>query len=901
MSRLGHVHVMQRLAARRRSSAAQGGFALMTVLAVLALTSLIIVALIGMAFTTVQFASSQADAARRTRAADGALESAIATMGESTDSSMCPGVRDGSTVTFDNGTPSAGDDDDVVLTCVDAAVSLDPTAPLGGADVKVVGNSGSTLTSSGSEALRFDADVSVRRGADVSTSGSGPAVALTGQYVQGQAGPGGSGTDCTVLDAAAGNPAQSIRDRDDDPACGDTSVADLAVAPQQLVNIDDPIAAPTRTVPACPGSAVVELLPGRYDALQTSALNKLLDGSCPGKVFWFRPSTDPARPAVFAFDANPHRAGGAALVVDDPTARVIVGQPTGGSDAAAAQAAPFPAACDRSVSGASVQLSGRMALRHLAGRVAICPAWNGSDPLPALVQVPDASVDPVTVAASSDNFRLANGQNGGPALMARPDDSSIEATAAFNCAWSGNDTCTAGFSATFANIPGVDQLRSVEVNVATRETPPAPWPTVPRRVVIQLVGAGGAQICQTAAMEGGRTNWQLSSYDLMSDSNCRSALNSKGPSALEGATVNVRYTYGPDGCVLGFDWVYGWTLSCGERLSVRGVRLAVNAAVAEASSASGAGQSNPSAALRDDADATRAAQESCGITAFPCSFDTPGTNHDIEVSDLRFGNGVSGPPSSLRLVVKNTRSAAYGQSWVSDPIDDSRTEIRLTLAGGASCTVTTPGYAHSAQESQYDLLKGGAPGCAGLISDVSQLQGASVRIRYTTGCAWIGGGRAPVGADGRCATVTLPETQYVALTATTTAVADPPPSQVTVDVADGTDFHVFGATTLPRSRVDLRWTGASDPADTPLFFGSLVAASIDSTMTSGASMGVVCCERPRSDRVRVEAAVDGTIRAVAVVSIAARPDGAPGHLIGVEDWQLCVHRSCADREDTTPP
>lgn len=874
---------------RRAPRRDQSGFAMMIVLAVIALTSVIVVALIGMAFSTAAVAANQSIASRQTRSADGALESAVATMATSTDNGVCPGVRNGTTVSFDNATPSTADDDQVTLTCSDAAISSNPSAPLGGNDVKIVGDSGNTLTSSGSAALRFDADVTTRSSAAVSTTtAGGPAVALAGQYMQGGAGPGGSGSDCGILDPAGPQPTSAVDDRDHRPVCGDAAAAGLTVNSQQLVNIDDPVAAPARTVPAaCPAGPVVQLDPGRYDAVATSALNQLLSGSCKNKVFWFT-SSNAGRPAVFAFDASPYRSGGAALVINDATARVIVGKPTGGVDAAAAAAATFPNACDRGAPGASFQLSGRMALTHLAGRVAMCPAWNGSAPFPALVQVPIASIDPVTVAASSNDFKLANGQGGGPALLARPDDSSASATGAFICPWSGGvSTCSLSFSASFANVPAVAALKSVKVTVASRETPPAPWPTVPRRAVLQLRNAAGATVCTTGAMEGGRTNWQISAYDLMIDAACSSALKAQGPAVLEGSTVDVRYTYGPDGCTVNTQW---WVLDCGERLSVRGVRLLVEGTSMTGATATGTALSTPENMLVDDVANARFAQESCGLSAFPCSYDKPGTAHDAEIGNIQVPSGLSGPPASLRLVVKSRPTATTGQSWVSDPVDDSRTQIQVTLRGGTTCTVESSGYSHSAQESHYDLLRG-TPNCAATITDLAQLAGASVRVRYITGCAWIGGARAPVGSDGRCVVVSLPELQYVGLVATSASAGATPPSTVTVSGGAGTDFHAFGAATLPRAALQVRWNGTAEPA-TPLFFGSLVVASLDSRMAAGAQMGVVCCEPPRSDQVKVEAAVDGRTRGVAVLAVDPRADGQPGHSVVVQDWQLCVTATC---------
>jgi hypothetical protein len=890
----------------RTPAGGQGGYALAVVLGVIAMTSVVIVALLGLALTTAKVSTAQSRAAREMRAADGALEGVLATMATPGRPEGCAAVPAGTTVSFDDGTAETGDDTSVTVQCAAATTGFDPAQPLGGPDVKLVGGSaytGSvavpavgadrpTLVATGTEALQFDADVSVRRGAALARSGGPPAVATTGQYVQGQAGPGASGTDCGPLRPGGPDPAQVVQDRNDEPTCGDATVAALSVDAQQLVSPGDTASAPARTLSttACngvPTGGVVTLQPGRYDAVQTSRLNQwLAAGACPGRTFWFRPSSEPGVLSVFAFDANPNRAGGAALVIAEPTISVVVGAPNGWNPATGgAPAGAFPQACDPAAAGASIQLSGRTALRHLAGRVAICPARNGATRLPAIVQAPTTSPDPITTAAGSTDFRLPNGADGGPALLASPNDANTSAITSFPCPpWvlPGFEcpSVARSFTASFANVPP-GPLRSAKVTVVTREAPPAQAQDFPRWAQIFVFRPNGTQLCVTNLMRAGRTHWQQSAYDLVADPGCRTQLLDQPGSVLEDASVRVSFYFAP-------------TAPAAPTLSVRGVRLIVNDLRAEAAAVSGTGWTDPGNARLNDTAVTRFPQEACPLFGMPCVLAVPMQPRELSLTGLRFPDGTDdGQLSTLRVLVRNRPPppSDAGLLWVSDPNDESSTEFRLTLADGRSCTVTYTGYSHSNQETQFDLLAGG--GCAGVVTRLSDLNGSSLRIRLVTGCAWWGGTRLTPGADGRCGTVAMPEFQYAALTATTTtATARPPTSVVTVDArptGGGSVFHVFGDTVVPRSDIDLRWQGLRPQI--PLFNGSLVAHGLGSQMSAGAQMGVVCCSSP-TRAVRLRASVDGQPRAEAVVQIDPPPAPGQRRRLVVQDWQLCGIGNC---------
>jgi hypothetical protein len=264
------------------------------------------------------------------------------------------------------------------------------------------------------------------------------------------------------------------------------------------------------------------------------------------------------------------------------------------------------------------------------------------------------------------------------------------------------------------------------------------------------------------------------------------------------------------------------------------------------------------------------------------------------VSNLRFANAASGAPSTVRLLVRNRQANTFGPAWVADPIDDASTTLTLTLSGGQTCALTYAGYSQSNQESEYDLLKGGPSGCGDILTDISQLQGSSIAIKLTSGCAWINNFRLVPGADGRCGTVTMPDFQYVALIATTTdTITRPPRSEIAVNAAPtgaSTDFHVYGDTILPKTDLDLHWKGTA-PA-TPLFGGSLVVFGLGSDMTATASMGTVCCTPTTTGALRLRATVNGAVRAEAVVKVDS-PGAGGVRPVTVQDWQLCGTGGCS--------
>ncbi len=397
----------------------QRGVALITVLAVIAFTALVIGALFGLLSTSMRVTESAERSARESRAADAAIETAINRMRER----PCAGIDQPylTDVEFDQGTPATGDD-------VTVDVSCSPEEAGGGSDqVRLIGRDGyrgrspwqqncsaattpegclpwlaalggaptdpgpMSLLHSGHEPLRFASGVSARRGAAAlrTDDGGSPAVRVGGQYHQGAAGLGSGGTGCGALAGEPGDGRGQVSDLDDDPTCESDQIDSL------LGDIDGNATGPeapppVASLPTCAGPVVVVPF-GTYNGAQTEQLSQMLDGSqaaCRNTTFHFPFG-------VYAFRGSELRFG-------DAGSFYVFGQaagwsPTDGVAASGVAADPDAPLCDASAPGASIVLNGWTELQHTAGRVAVCPAIpataDGSDtqPHPGIFQQPAQS------------------------------------------------------------------------------------------------------------------------------------------------------------------------------------------------------------------------------------------------------------------------------------------------------------------------------------------------------------------------------------------------------------------------------------------------------------------------------------------------------------------------------
>ncbi|MFZ4518954.1 MAG: hypothetical protein ACOYOP_11220 [Microthrixaceae bacterium] len=905
------VHrILVALRHRRAAARSQQGYTLLFVLGVMGLTFLTTGALLGLALTSSLVAERQATGAERNRAADGALEATVARIARTTAGSPCAAVpSSGGTVAMGPG--------DVTVECTYGTSASPPDQPIGVGPVDLLGADPDQPSASRAGLyhrsavgpLPFDSDVVVRRNADVAGTAAGPAVTATGQYEQGQPGPGATGTSCGPLGTTGTN---QVKDRDDSPVCGKSFPATTLSEADPLANYttQDPPA-----LPGCPASQpkVLRFAAGPYRADQVKTLNSLLR-TCNDATFLFESG-------VYEFDANDPSAtdvdARTGLVIDNPTVSVVFGRPSGWDPAVAiAPSGAFPQACDPNVAGASIQLSGRTALRHTAGRVAICPARGVSGaPLPAVVQVPTATNLPRPTLVASD-FGVTGDPNDSPTALVVDNGGSARARLPY-CPGALSTVCyrSKSFTLQWGNLPP-GNISDARLLLTTRETPRAH--VADRGVNVAFRDAAGAVIASCNNVQVGRTNQMTSTIDLAA---CAPSLVGRPATVLENSRMQVTYNY---------SWSCIWFVDCypvpssGEviDLYLANARLEVNSAAspglatgtsAASSSTDGASVFGSAAnVLANDGAFSNANQPNdCALNGlFPtlkCSKDTMtkvqsspdvwrGPTRSVTVRNLQFGAGDplgdtsrALPLNSLYAVVANAPNGAGIGSYVSDPIDETQVTASLRLPNGANCQITLPGFAVAPGITRLNLLRNS---CAGINS--RDVVGADLTLSYRSGCAWNGQFRYPV-VDGKCETLTVPPVQFLALQASTsTVLTSPPRSLVTVDVNGATsgrvaEFHAFGGARLPSTTLDLNWAGAArqatDIVDTPLFGGQVVLNALRSA--GAGTPGTVCCTPP-GDAVTLTAKMGGSVvgRAVVKVDASVAPTASTGRPVQVLDWRL---------------
>jgi hypothetical protein len=218
------------------------------------------------------------------------------------------------------------------------------------------------------------------------------AIESAGEYIQGRVGPGGA-SGCNQLSVVG-----PMRIRD----LGATSDPQCEVADADLELDDDPTSpfvdfpsptTPPAAVPVSCTEAVVPLTPGRYNSLNMTRLNQLVNrvgglSGCDNKTFHFAPG-------VYVFTGD-------RLVFDRPGSFFVMGVPkdwtadsggvAGNSTLVNDVARPL---CDTSVSGVTFALPPQFRLEHRAatastgGRLSMCPKFSefpGQPPLPAIYQ-----------------------------------------------------------------------------------------------------------------------------------------------------------------------------------------------------------------------------------------------------------------------------------------------------------------------------------------------------------------------------------------------------------------------------------------------------------------------------------------------------------------------------------
>ncbi len=893
--------VRRRLASRDRRG--QDGYVLMVALGVIALTFLTIIALLGLAFTTSKVTVVQRETNERNRAADGALEAALTSVSDGT-TQPCDSVPVGSQTTFD------GADGPLVVdvecaTGTGAELADDPDADFGGDSVFVADQDQGALQTGDGPPLRFDADVWVRGGATGPSAGAGPAYQVLGQYRQGLAGVGvgdQASTDCGPL-VAAGDP-QRVADRNDTPECGFVQANGTALVDAPLPR--DQGRSPLRNAVDVSAAtcATTTFAPGYYGPAAVEKLNTLFE-TCSNTTFVFAPAATPAD-SVYQFDANDPDAGvdRDALVVDNQDVTVIFGV----ASAAALAGSPLPL-CDRTESGSSIELSGRTALRHRAGRLAVCPA-NGRA---AVTQISNAGLEPVINLVSS-NFQPAAELTS----AATPAYVTFQQTCGFPPLFVENPPgrCrTRNIVFTTTNLPAVpiEQVNLVFNSVESPKTQPQD-----RNVLVQVtnVRAPGSDFtCSYSAL--GRTPQLGTALDLGA---CAPALVGQPASVLDGARFTVTIQYGRNTAIVPGPQI---------RLGIWDLHLQVNTERAGGTGATADGWNNPTGALNyDDTDlAGFVASTGAGIPAEAAKYGSwavPDSTRTITVTGIEVDDPTFRDRdvelSALDLVVASREPAVPAEGYptasaVSDAGDGSTLSVQITRRGAGVCSFDLSGYGRSSRPVRIDLLE--RADCADDLLRSGDLAGVDVTLTYTLGCARFTPAFDPLGspqplfdANGNCLTVRVPDVGFIGLEAATDVVLEEPPaSELTTD-ADGSggalaQAQIFGDVLMGGSELQVRWAGGAPGAGvslaSPLVVGNLQAGRITSTTDADASVGVVCCYLPNPQQGRIQAVIDGTVWAETLVEVDSIDGTATDpREVRILDWRFCGTSTCGPRRPQVP-
>lgn len=935
----------------RERNVHESGFALMTVLVVIAVTSLIVGVLFGLMFTTMRVAAMQERSAREARSADAAMETAINKLRSEQCVQNQP-VVDG--LLFDQRTSGAGDDVSVDVDC--SSVPGNDTAT---DQVRIVGGDGYrgalrtalttdcaspaatdclpwssavgsmpagldtanlSLVHTGAEPLRFSSGVTVRTGAAAlrnPTTGA-PAIETGGEYNQGSAGVLGTGpTDCGLLDGDPGAGAGLIADMDAAPGCG---VAQAAAVDARPTGNTAGVAAPSATpvIPTtCGPGPVVTFTPGTYPTAATAAVSLLTGGTlpaCQNKTFHFSPG-------VYSFQGTELRFG-------DSGSFYVFGAPAGWSTAGVQGVAGLVAdadaeLCDPAVSGTTLVLAGWTRITHTGGRVAICPNrptgtdadGNPLEPHPAIFQ---QTAVPTAVTVSS----ITRNPPGVPNNINLPFRCRV---GLFYPASSDFDGATCRPRRVYdlnMSTDGMAPVGSLRVMLTGTETPPNNLVRT-RQSRFTVIDSGGASLCSTDWVVGMPNGGLTASFDIKTlPGGCSTA--SLNQSQLNGGRIRVEHQM-----ELTTIWVV-------HRLSVAYASVDLNAVTGRAAPGGFASTSwtNPGAAALPGG---AAAEPVMPCPDFVCQVPDPDRAitparpfvHEMTVQGFQFpGLLNSSDPSvdpsllSLRALVRIQPSSLTlppGWSTLLPPESfriPGQVRLELRSPSGARCIVQGNGM-NSDHELSFDLLDpnledSAAPDCNAVVFDsASDLSDLTLTLRFELTCV----PDYPASMPGRCFRtlfenpsqspalpiwqISPPDIDSIELTTVTDTYSRSETSTVTVDATGGassSSFNVFGRTWMPLADVDLNWNGAVTAA--PLFSDDLVVHGLGSRMNAGAQMGIVCCTPASSRTVELVATIDGVERLTARVHFgdvdnsSGNPVSSPGFQVDVLRWLRCGRAGC---------
>jgi hypothetical protein len=430
---------------------------------------LVVGSLLTFSGTSLRAASTMSDRARTDYNVDGALQTAVNTVRQSTYDNA-----GGQTCLTGGGLDVPMPTGTVKVTCAPAdgtgaAAGLVPisSANKPGSAILTLGTSGGEpgigLSSNGTLLVKGKVV------SNSSITGGGASSALSSPWAQVRA-KGACTATVTSTPAAACNYTPTT-DADDfaDPATLPASASAYAPPPTTVSDLT------YRSVPAC-ASNLVTFQPGYYD--DAMALTALTGGggTCNGRTFWFKPGQ-------YYFDFHNAEGGGGLTsgsdvwTVSDANARIVAGTPQGWTTSPFT-APTIPGACVSpltTTSNAGVQFAfgGDSRLVVTAGQAEICGQYSSNKPSLAVYGMPSGA-DPVNtfVATTNGGGTTPSGAQAFAPLSAVKDQDDTGATTSLDSTGATGDT-TASMKLTdftTANIPAGSILQSAQLEIRHRET-----------------------------------------------------------------------------------------------------------------------------------------------------------------------------------------------------------------------------------------------------------------------------------------------------------------------------------------------------------------------------------------------------------------------------------------------
>lgn len=808
---------------------------------------------------------------------------------------------------------------------------------------------GSTLN----QTLHFASNVAVRRGAAVMVdpATASPALNVTGRYAQGDDGVLGTtslrcglSTEGHVWNVLAAR----VVDADDDaghPECGEATSAALSdrleITPRPGLGEQFGSFA---TVPSCSGS-VIEFQPGAYGKVQTQQINDLLDGSCPNRTFWFRP-TSATVAGNYWFDVddttNTDRQLWNSLIIADPTARVIFGTPTGGLTASAASSAQFPAACDAEAAGVEAILSPRTSLRHTGGKVAMCDR--------------DGTLSTTNVPAVLWQAGSVNSGWQGYASPSVSDVTQVRRTSGISWSWGGNGTTSKGNSwfpdgnsstawaeckavgiATTCDFDTVVQARGIGLVDQAGQARPAPAAgRVDSLMVVMKAevdddngfnlykedSSFGTTVTFTKAGQSTPTcgayfpykqkkmgaSFPLTlAFDLRGPKgqkvdgldHCRDVAN-LNRTDLHGSSVDVQIrqrrnipfdvgigTYRAEVKVDSVELRSGWDLQPTTATGGSGWQDAANLVPATPFASSsdhlhGGYVLTGCPFLGSCQTATR--EVTLG------GFDNTVTPYSPSSGTLRAaGLIVTGETTTSSWFANNSFFDRAGSPDISDGSYMTAYISGLRDAPSASCSIDWSRVPFWGQSVYLDLLETRSGNtCAGVVTSAEQLIGAQVRLSvHVKRNSWGANVEYGTRIDG------------VQLSTVTDGDYSNPrvPNLVTIGdgPADDSSFNIYGQVSTPRNDLNIRWNGPSprnaDGDPVPLGGGNMILNGLGSYVGPEGEAGVICCSptKPAERIVTLTATVsrgNGNDRVAGEARILVSDSAGPGAGLYVQEWGI---------------